>query len=84
MPSRREVWQELSTAVIPLRHLSVVLGAQQADVREAVASSHGEGVTVVELEPSPLGAAAALLVDEAAAACVPVAHRAAHRGGDVA
>src|SRR6185503_21060746 len=84
MPSRREVWQELSTAVIPLRHLSVVLGAQQADVREAVASSHGEGVTVVELEPSPLGAAAALLVDEAASACVPVAHRAAHRGGDVA
>jgi hypothetical protein len=71
-------------SVIVLGEVAVVGWAQQADVLRAVISSHAVGASVVELEPLPLGAASALLVDEAASSCVARAHGASHGCRDAA
>jgi hypothetical protein len=70
--------------VVSLGQEAVVLRAQQADVVRAVIATHRERVTVVELEPQPLGAAPPLLVREAAPGAIALVDGAAHRGGDVA
>ena len=46
-------------------------------------ASHAEGMSVVELEPVPRGAAPTLLVDVAAEVAVALAHRTPDGGGDV-
>jgi hypothetical protein len=71
-------------AVVELGERAVVLRAEQADVHRAVIAAHAERQAVVELELLSLGAALALPVDEAAALAVALAHRAPHRGGNVA
>lgn len=62
---------------------TVVGPAQETDVAWAVVSAAAERVSVVELQPDPLGALAALLVHVAAPATTPFMHRSPHRGGDV-
>ena len=71
-------------AVVVLGQVAVVGRAQEADVLGTVIPSHAEGVSVVELEPVPRGAASALLVDVTAAVAVALAHRTPDGGGDVA
>jgi hypothetical protein len=60
------------------------LTAQKMNVAGTVISSHAEGVSVVELEPVPRGAASTLLVHVATAFAVALAHRTPDSGGDVA
>ena len=56
--------------VVQVGQVSVVGGAQETDVAEAVITSHAERVPVVELEPMPFRAATSLSVDESATASV--------------
>ena len=81
-----EIWRPLIAAcpVVELGEVAVVGWAQQADVLGAVIAAHAVGASVMELEPVPLGAASALLVDEAATLGVARAHGAAHGCRDVA
>jgi hypothetical protein len=66
-----------------LRHVLVVRPAQEAEIVGAVSSSVPERVRVVELETLAGGAAPSVLVDEAAAASVPLVDGTPHRRGDV-
>jgi hypothetical protein len=61
----------------------VVRPAQEAEIVGTVSSSVPERVRVVELEALAGGAAPSVLVDEAAAASVPLVDGTSHRRGDV-
>jgi hypothetical protein len=67
-----------------LGEAAVVGWAEQTAVLGAVIASHAVGSSVMELEPVPLAAASALLVDEAATLGVARAHDASHGCRNVA
>ncbi len=60
-----------------------MLTTHQADLVRVVIPSPPEGIVVVELEPSPLRAAPAVLVDEPALVAIALSHDAPHRRGHI-
>jgi hypothetical protein len=71
-------------AVVDLRQALVVRPAKKADPVRGVVATQSEGVAMVELEPVAGRAAPVLLVDESAAASVPLVHGPADGNRDVA
>jgi hypothetical protein len=72
------------TTEVDLRQVLVVGLACEADSLRGVVTTHGNGVPVVVLEIVANRAPSALFVDEATTASVPLVHRPADGGGDVA
>jgi hypothetical protein len=71
-------------AVVALGQVSVVSGAEKADVGGSVIAAHAEGVSMMELEPQTLAAASAFGVDEGAAALIASVDLSPNGGRDVA
>ncbi len=71
-------------SILPLGQIAVVGLAHQADLGWVVVSSSAKGVVVMELEPSALRAAPAVLVDEPALAGIAPSNDTPHRRRDVA